>query len=230
MNIRGSIALVTGANRGLGLAFCKALLEMGAGKVYAGARNPEKVSLSGVIPTKLDVTNAQDIANAAEQLSDVNLLINNAGIMHQTVLLDQNVFEMTKEVMETNFFGTLAMSKAFAPILGRNGGGVIVNVLSALSWATASGTLAYSASKAAELSLTDATRLDLRPQGTQVVAIHAGFIDTDLVADIPFAKISPEVVARVSLQAIEQGCQEVLIDERSREAKEHASLARPYFA
>src|SRR5262245_36382128 len=139
MNIKGSIALVTGANRGLGRAFAEALLAAGAGKVYAAARDPRSIDLPGVVPVKLDVTNASDIAAAAKLASDVDLVINNAGIARSAPILGGDAADMRAE-MDTNFFGTLSVSRAFAPALERNGGGALVNVLSVLSWLSLPGT------------------------------------------------------------------------------------------
>jgi NAD(P)-dependent dehydrogenase (short-subunit alcohol dehydrogenase family) len=135
MNIQGKTALVTGANRGLGTAYALALLKAGARKVYAGARDPATVTLPGVVPVKLDVTSLDDVASVAAQCSDVDILINNAGISAAGVkLLDPNVYEALRAQTDTNVLGILNMSRAFAPVLRANGGGAIVNMLSVLSW------------------------------------------------------------------------------------------------
>src|SRR5262249_20935206 len=134
MKVSGSIALVTGANRGLGLAFAKALVERGAAKVYAAARNPEAVTLKGVAPLKLDVTSGEDIAAAARAAGNVNLLINNAGIARPGGFLADGAVEPALEQFEVNFVGPLRMARAFAPILAKSGGGAIINVLSVASW------------------------------------------------------------------------------------------------
>ena len=130
MKVAGSIALVTGANRGLGLAFAKALVEMGAAKVYAAARNPKAVTLMGVVPLKLDVTSDEDAVAAARVAGNVNLLINNAGIARPGGFLADGAVEAAREQFEVNFVGPLRMAHAFAPVLAKNGGGVIINVLS----------------------------------------------------------------------------------------------------
>jgi NAD(P)-dependent dehydrogenase (short-subunit alcohol dehydrogenase family) len=137
MRIRDSVAFVTGANRGLGLAFAQELLAAGARKVYAAARHPERITLDGVDRVSLDVTKPNGIAAAASQCSDVNLLINNAGISLWTGFLSRDAVEAARSEMETNYFGPLLLSRAFAPVLEKNGGGAIVNVLSVLSWVTA---------------------------------------------------------------------------------------------
>ena len=140
MNVQGSVALVTGANRGLGASLCAALLEHGASRVYAGARNVDSVTMDGVEPIRLDITSPDDIAAAAAKCGDVTLLINNAGIGTATSALAENAPEMAKLEFDTNVLGPLAMCRAFAPILGANGGGAIVNVLSVLAWYSASPT------------------------------------------------------------------------------------------
>ena len=220
MKIQGSTVLVTGANRGLGLAFAKALLAAGARKVYAGARDPASVTLPGVVPVKLDVTNAQDIAAAAALAGDVDIVINNAGIIGDVPLLDaQNGDAGLRRVMETNLYGIHAMSVAFAPVLKKNGGGALVNMLSALSWLSLENTAAYSVSKAAAWALTNGLRNELRAQGTQVLGIHAGYIDTDMVSAVDAPKSSPADIAARTLEALERGDSEVLADEAAKRVK-----------
>lgn len=220
MNIQNSIALVTGANRGLGLAYAKALLAAGARKVYAGARDPSTVTLPGVIPVKLDVTNPQDVAAAAALCSDANLVINNAGITGGALLLDAADGETTlRRLLETNLHGIHGMAVAFAPVLKANGGGALVNMLSALSWLSLESTSAYSVSKAAAWALTNSLRNELRAQGTQVLAVHAGYIDTDMVSHVDAPKSSPADIAARTLEALAKGELEVLADETSRQVK-----------
>ena len=219
MKIQGSVALVTGANRGLGLAFAKAVLAAGASKVYAGARDPATVTLPGLIPVRLDITNADDAAAAARQCADVTLLINNAGIAQGAAFLSPQGMEAARAQLDTNFFGTLAMARAFAPVLKANGGGVLVNMLSILSWVSMPAASAYSASKAATWSLTNGLRNELRAQGTRVVGVHAAFIDTDMARHVEAPKTQPEDVAQQTLQAIEDGREEVLADALTRQVK-----------
>src|SRR5437870_1297119 len=223
MDIEGSIALVTGANRGLGSAFARLLVERGAARVYAAARNPDLLTLDEVIPVHLDITSAADIAAAAQRCDDVTLLINNAGISTRTSALADGAVDAGRREMETNFFGTLAMSRAFAPILADNGGGALVNVLSVVSWVARPASAMYCASKAASWSLTNALRVELAPQGTLVVGVHAGFIDTDLAAAVDGPKIAPGDVATQTLDAVQHGRYEVLADDTSRRVK--AALA-----
>ncbi|WP_243048239.1 SDR family oxidoreductase [Dyella sp. RRB7] len=220
MKIQGSTALVTGANRGLGLAFAKALLAAGAAKVYAGARDPATVTLPGVIPVKLDVTHDHDIAAAAQALSDVDIVINNAGIAHGAPLLDaEGGVQSLRELLETNLHGVHAVSRAFAPVLKANGGGALVNMLSALSWTSLDNSGAYSVSKAAAWALTNGLRNELRGQGTQVVAVHAGYIDTDMTAHVDAPKSNPHDIAQRVIDGIAQGQLEVLADDTSRQVK-----------
>jgi NAD(P)-dependent dehydrogenase (short-subunit alcohol dehydrogenase family) len=220
MKIQNSTALVTGANRGLGLAYAKALLAAGARKVYAGARDPSTVPpLDGLVPVRLDVNSADDIAAAAAQCADVDLVINNAGVIGGDSLLGGNGTDALRAVMETNLYGVFAVSRAFAPVLGRNGGGALVNMLSALSWASLPGTEAYSVTKAAAWALTNGLRNELRGQGTQVVGVHAGYIDTDMVKTVEAPKAKPEDIAQAVLAGIEAGASEVLADDTARHVK-----------
>jgi NAD(P)-dependent dehydrogenase (short-subunit alcohol dehydrogenase family) len=229
MKIAGAIALVTGANRGLGLAFAKAFAEMGAAKVYAAARNPEAVTLDGVVPLKLDVTSDQDVAAAVRAARDVNLLVNNAGIARPGGFLADRAVEAAREQFEVNFVGPLRMTRAFAPVLAKNGGGAIINVLSVASWMNGPGLATYGASKSAAWALTNGLRLELAQQGTQVVALHAGFIDTDLSRDIDAPKTSPEEIVRTTIEALERGDREVLADEITRQVHRGLSADLPAY-
>jgi NAD(P)-dependent dehydrogenase (short-subunit alcohol dehydrogenase family) len=217
MKIAGATALVTGANRGLGQSLVRLLRDAGCRKVYAGARQPAALSAAGVEnPVLLDITNPEQVTAAAVRCHDVDLLINNAGIAKFTPLLTTPAMDNARAEMETNYFGTLAMSRAFAPVLKRNGGGALVNVLSVVSWFNAPMQGSYCASKAAEWSLTKAARFELRSQGTLVVGVHAGYIDTEMTANLSLAKTSPDDIARRVLEGIENGTEEILADERAR--------------
>lgn len=223
MKIQNSVALVTGANRGLGLAFTQALLAGGARKVYAAARDPGAIKLEGVQPIRLDVTRPGEVEAAARDLGDVTLLINNAGIIRGSAFLGENGLEAARAEFETNFFGPVSVSRAFSPILGRNGGGAIVNVLSALSWVAFPNSATYSASKAAAWAFTNGLRHEVRGQGTQVLALHVGYMDTDMVRGITAPKSKPEDVVRQVLEALEAGKSEILADEVSRRIKQGLS-------
>ena len=219
--IDGITALVTGANRGLGKAFAQALLDRGAAKVYAGARDPDTIEVTDarVVPVRLDITKPGDVAAAARHCTDVSLVINNAGAMLQTPFLSAPDMSAARTEMETNYFGTLAMARAFAPVLAAAGGGALVNMLSVVSWYAPPFNASYCASKSAEWALTNALRVELRGQGTLVVGVHAGFIDTDMTATVEDSKISPREVAAQTLDAVEEGQPEVLTDDWTRHVK-----------
>jgi NAD(P)-dependent dehydrogenase (short-subunit alcohol dehydrogenase family) len=220
MKIQNAVAFVTGANRGLGAAFAKALLLGGARKVYAAARDPGSVTLPGVTPVRLDVTRADEIEAATRNCGDVDLLINNAGVLlGGEGFLAPGALEGARAEMETNYFGPLAVSAGFAPILARNGGGAIINILSVLSWISIPRGAGYSASKAAAWSLTNGLRNELRGQGTQVIGLHVGYMDTDMAAPVEGPKSRPEDVVLQALEVLEAGGEEVLADELSRQVK-----------
>jgi NAD(P)-dependent dehydrogenase (short-subunit alcohol dehydrogenase family) len=217
MQIEGSTALVTGANRGLGRRFAEELVARGA-KVYAGARNPESVDLAGVTPIALDITDPASVAAAAAATGDVSLLINNAGSATGASLLDGSLADIKLE-LDTHFFGTLAVTRAFAPQLAAAGGGAILNVLSVLSWVSFPAIGAYSAAKAAEWSLTNALRQELAGQGTQVTGLHVGYMDTDMARHVTAPKTDPAVVAKLALDGLAAGQFEVLADEISQQVQ-----------
>ncbi|MBW1250773.1 SDR family oxidoreductase [Pseudomonas tolaasii] len=226
MQIKDSIALVTGANRGLGKAYVKALLNAGAKKVYAAARDIGSIEAApGVVPLKLDVTKPEDIQAAIASANDVNLLINNAGINGRNGASAGNIdIDTLRLELETNAIGPLATSLAFAPVLAANGGGAVVNMHSALSWVNLPNTITYSASKAAVWSLTNGLRLQLASQGTLVVGVHVAFVDTDMtrgLEGVPKAD-ADEVVARV-LSGIENNETEVLADGTAQAIKQNLS-------
>jgi len=225
MNIRNAVFLVTGANRGLGKSLVQQLLAAGAKKVYAAARDPASITLPGVEAVKLDVTNADDVARAAAQLKDVSVVINNAGITRGSPLLAAGSAAAARAEMETNFFGPLALSQAFAPVLKANGGGAIVNVLSVLSWVNIPSAATYSTSKSAAWSLTNGLRGELRAQGTQVVGVHVGYMDTDMTKGLDTAKANPDQVAQQVVDALASGAEEVLADDLSRNVRQ--GLAAP---
>ena len=215
MQISGAIALVTGANRGLGRQFASQLLERGAAKVYATARRPELVDLPGAEVLRLDITDPVSVKAAAAKASEVNLLINNAGITTGANLVGGDLNLIRRE-MDTHFWGTLSVIRAFAPQLS---GGAILNVLSALSWFATDGAGGYAAAKAAAWNLTNAVRLELAAQKTLVTGLHLGAADTDMMAWYDGPKTDPAVVVRAALDGIEQDKIEVLADEWSVQTK-----------
>ncbi|WP_433476445.1 SDR family oxidoreductase [Spirillospora sp. CA-142024] len=218
MELKDAVAVVTGANRGLGRHLAAQLVERGA-KVYAAARRPESVDVAGVIPVRLDVTDAESIRAAAAIASDATLLVNNAGISTGTPLIVSDLAAVRLE-METNFFGPLAVTRAFAPIIEGNGGGAVFNVLSVLAWWHPAGVGAYAAAKAAAWAQTNAVREELAPRGIAVSALHVGLMDTDMAAGIPAEKADPADVAAQVLHGIASGLPEILADDTTRNVKQ----------
>ncbi|MCW2985439.1 MAG: short-chain dehydrogenase [Conexibacter sp.] len=217
MQIAGSTALVTGANRGLGRHFAEQLVARGA-TVYAGSRDVDAVDVPGAIPVQLDVTDPASVRAAAEAARNVSLLVNNAGSATYSSLSDGSLEDIRLE-MDTHYYGTLAVTRAFAPQLAAAGTSAVLNVLSVLSWLTAPGFSAYAAAKAAEWSLTNALRLELAAQGTQVTGLHVGYMDTDMVRAIDAPKHDPAVIAALALDGVEAGDAEVIADDMSRDVR-----------
>ena len=213
--IAGCTALVTGANRGIGREFVVTLINRGATKVYACARNAENLEeLVSSYPDQVqaiqvDITNSEQVEKAAEQATDVSLLINNAGINRLQAFIASADLSAAQEEMNTNYFGTLSMCRAFHAILGTNGGGAIVNVLSILARVNLPMMGSLCASKAAGLSLTQGVRAELAQQGTSVLAVMPGAVDTDMSRDFPPPKMPPSEVAEQTLDAIEAGQEEL---------------------
>jgi NAD(P)-dependent dehydrogenase (short-subunit alcohol dehydrogenase family) len=217
-------AFVTGAHRGLGKRFAEQLVARGA-KVYGGARRPETIDVPGVIPVQLDITDPESVARAAALATDVNVLINNAGISTGATLLTGSLDDVRLE-METHFFGTLAVTRAFVPVIESNGGGSILNVLSVLSWLHAPVFGAYSAAKAAGWAMTDAIRQELAPRGIHVTSLHVGFMETDMAAHAPAdQKGDPSVVAKLALDGLFEGEPEILADDLTRNVKAQLSAS-----
>ncbi|MET9731070.1 SDR family oxidoreductase [Streptomyces sp. NPDC006458] len=214
--IEGATALVTGGSRGIGRALVAALYERGAKKVYATARDPRTVTHPDAVPLALEVSDPASVAAAAEQAQDVTILINNAGAAVNASYLDAPVDDVRRE-FETNFYGPLLVTRAFVPVVERNGGGHLLNVHSVLSWVALGGS--YSASKAALWSQTNSLRLDLKPRGIEVTGLHVGYVDTDMTAGVDAPKSTPESVAAQALDGIAANAPEVLADELTRQVK-----------
>lgn len=217
MEIEGCVALVTGANRGLGKTYCEALLAAGASKVYAAARDPSGITDPRLVQIRLDVTSPADIAVATERCGDLTVLINNAGAMLLKPILGEDSEAALRREMDVNVFGVMAMMRAFAPILGRNGGGAIANMLSVVAWFVNPFNATYCASKHAALAVTDGARIQLKAQGTQVVAVYAGFIDTEMASFSTAAKTPPSQVADRTLDGIRRGLDHVHADQRAED-------------
>ena len=229
MNIENSVVLITGANRGIGLAFARELLARGARKVYAAARDPASVSLPGVQALRLDVTQPDEVAAAAQLATDVNLVINNAGIAQTGGFLALDSEAVARRIFETNFFGVLNMSKAFAPVLKANGGGALLNVLSVASWVNGGELAAYSASKSAAWSLTNALRHELAAQKTQVLGLHMAYVDTDLTRGFEVPKSSAEQIVQRALDGLAAGADEVLADALTEQIRQGLAAPRPVY-
>ncbi|WP_314617326.1 SDR family oxidoreductase [Streptomyces stackebrandtii] len=224
MELKDAVAVVTGANRGLGRHLAAQLMARGA-KVYAAARRPETVDLPGVVPLRLDLTDAESIREAARTASDATLLVNNAGISTGTPLIAGGLDAVRLE-MEVNFFGPLAVTRAFAPVIESNDGGAVLNVLSVLSWLHPAGLGSYATAKAAAWALTGAVREELAPRGIAVTALHVGYMDTDMAAGVPAEqKADPAEVAAQALSGIETGLPEILADDVTRHVKQSLAAA-----
>ncbi|GJL79180.1 MAG: short-chain dehydrogenase [Nitrospinaceae bacterium] len=230
MKIEDSITLVTGANRGIGRALVTALATAGAQKIYAGMRDVETFkrnhpdifdSFQGKVePLALDITKKNQVDFAVEKAYDVNLLINNAGIANYSGLIAADDLSSARQEMEVNYFATLSMIRGFAPVLKKNGGGAIVNILSVASLVNFPLLGSYSASKAALYSLTQGVRAELAAQGTAVTGVYPGPIDTDMARGIDMKKASPDKIALGTLDAIEKGEEDAFIDQMAVEIRQ----------
>src|SRR3954470_3454705 len=210
MDLSTSTALVTGANRGFGRALAAELLSRGA-TVYAGARNPDQVDLPGAKPIALDITDPASVAAAAQAAGDVTVLINNAGSAAGTDLLTGDLDNIRLE-LDTHYYGTLSVVRAFAPQIAANGGGAILNILSVLSWVTFPEHGAYCAAKSAQWSLTNALRAQLADQGIRVTGLHVAGMDTDMSRELTGPKSAPAHIARLAADGIAAGAYEIVAD------------------
>src|SRR6266498_2917223 len=206
-SLKGAVALVTGANRGIGAAFVSGLLEAGAQRVYAAARDPQALTAlaqsdARVVPIAFDITDDVSVQEAAARLVDVDLVVNNAGVLLGARLIAAADLSAARQEMEVNYFGLLRMCRAFAPILAANGGGTLINVLSILARVASPAVGSYSASKASALSLTQAVRAELQAQDTRVIGVLPGFVDTAMAAGVSAPKIQPSEVVRATLEAL----------------------------
>ncbi len=220
LKIEGAIALVTGANRGIGRALTEVLLSRGVKKIYAAARNPETLGAprdARLVPLLLDVTDAQQIRNACAAAADVGLVFNNAGVVLNGQIAGATVLEQARREMEVNYFGSLQMLRQFAPILASNGGGALVNIGSAAGLTNIPFFPTYSASKAALHSLTQAARVLLGAQGTSVFGVYPGPVDTDMVRALNMPKASAHDVALAILDGLESGQEDIYPDAFARD-------------
>jgi len=237
MKVSGSVAIVTGGNRGIGESFVRALLAAGAQKVYVGTR-----VLSGAkhliqefpnqaIAVQLDVTNEAQVAAAADSCPDVNIVVNNAGAFLNETLLGAADMSAARQEMDVNYFGTLSMCRSFAPVLKANGGGAIVNVLSAGAIVAVPNMGGYSPSKFATRALATNIRAELGDQGTQVSSLIVGSVDTRMASHVQGQKESPDTIAKAGIKAIEKNIPEMdtdafAINVRAALARDPASVER----
>ncbi|MEN4448393.1 SDR family oxidoreductase [Mycobacterium sp. SM3041] len=209
--VAGKVVVVTGGRRGLGAALVDELLARGARKVYSTGRSSFTDERPEVVPVELEVRSEASVSAFTELAPDAEIIFNNAGILLPGSLLTGG-FDDIEATFDINVFGPLRVARAFAPILAANGG-ALVNMHSVLSWVA--GSAAYGASKAAIWSVTNSLRGELAAQGTQVVGVHAGLIETDMVADIPGPKTTAVDIATRIIDGLEAGAVEVLADEVS---------------
>jgi NAD(P)-dependent dehydrogenase (short-subunit alcohol dehydrogenase family) len=223
MQIQGAIALVTGANGGIGQYYIQGLQAAGATRIYAGARNPDSLKdivatdRDRIIPIPLDITDEASVKVAAETYLDINLLINNAGVGFNQRLVTGINFDKVRSEIEVNYLGTLRMCLAFAPVLKANGGGAMVNMLTILAKVNFPLNASYCASKAAALLATQGIRAELAPQKTLVVGVMPGTVDTGMSKDFPPPKVAPEEVVRAALQAVIDEVEDVYPGEQAQE-------------
>ncbi|MFB7333850.1 SDR family oxidoreductase [Streptomyces adustus] len=217
MDISTATVLVTGANRGLGRALSQEFLARGA-TVYAAARRPDLIDLPGVKAVRLDITDPASVAAAVEEAGDITVLVNNAGSSTGADLLTGD-WDAVRLEMETHYLGTLGVIRAFTPVIEAQGGGAVLNVLSALSWISFPAVGAYAAAKSAEWSLTNAVRQQLAPRGISVSGLHVGYMDTDMARHVEGPKTDPADVARAAVDGIASGAAEIVVDDTSRQVQ-----------
>ncbi|NLS19419.1 SDR family NAD(P)-dependent oxidoreductase [Rhizobium sp. P40RR-XXII] len=214
MDVAKNTVFITGANRGLGLAFAREAVRRGASKVYAGMRNTSGFSEPGIVPVQIDVTDKASVATAAEIAADTNILVNNAGI---AALIDGPLAEdfetQSQRLFDTNYYGVVRVSQAFEQALSNKSHAAIINVLSDIVWLPRPILTPYAASKAAAWSFTNQLRHHLRDRGIQVLGLHVGFVDTDLTNGIDVPKASPADVVRQTYHALAIGKSEIMADE-----------------
>lgn len=229
MHVKDSVVFVTGANRGVGLALVRAFKAAGAARIYAASRQGADPQLEGVVPLRLDVTDLAEIATLATRYPDVSVLVNNAGVLMTGSALADDVERVFEELVRVNVLGPVRLTRAFAPVLKRNGGGAIVTMHSLLTWLTLAESAAYSASKAASWAFTNGIRVELSAQNTQVMGVHAGFVETDMTVGVETSRIHASDLAKKVIEGIESGASEVLADEATKAVKGALSSNKPAY-
>lgn len=221
---QGKTVLVTGANRGIGLSIAKALLDAGAAKLYAAVRNPAStqplVDAYGdrVVPIALDLSKPETIAAAAQAAGDVQIVINNGGILRKADPLSPDAIENMQQEIDTNVYGLIRVAQAFAPILKRSGGGALVQLNSVASIRSFAPFATYAASKAASYSITQGLREVLAEQGTAVISVHPGPIGTDMAEQAGMEETDPpSVVSDAILDALRTGTFHVFPDKTAKQ-------------
>lgn len=236
MNVDNAVAMVTGSNRGIGKALVEALIETGAKKIYATARNTNELHFNSgkteIVPFQVDISDHKSVNNMAKRAKDITLLFNNAGVLDFGDILNVPL-ESIKRDFDTNFYGTLAVARSFAPIIEANGGGAIVNTLTLLSLASMPGFAAYNASKAAEWSMTLSLRASLAEKNIQVHGVFPGAVDTDMLAGVDITKTRPADVAQAIIKGIKENKEDIFPDPMSTEIyaawrKDHKSIERQF--
>jgi NAD(P)-dependent dehydrogenase (short-subunit alcohol dehydrogenase family) len=240
MNLNGTTALVTGANRGIGSALVAALLDRGVARVYAAARNVAALETAvqldpkRVIRVSLDVSNREQISSLRDGVPDLRLLINNAGVLDFGSALDVPL-EAVDRNLAVNFYGPLLMARALAPVIEKEGGGAIVNLVTIVAFASMPALAGYNASKAAAWSLTQSLRASLASRGIAVHGVFPGPVDTDMAASIPLQKTSPRDVANAILDGVASGKEDIFPDPMSKSVYEawradHKAVERQFAA
>jgi NAD(P)-dependent dehydrogenase (short-subunit alcohol dehydrogenase family) len=218
MTYDNRVIFVSGANRGIGKAIVEALLRHNVQKIYASARNLENLSFQDarVVPVQLDITNPEHVKNAAQLAQDTDILINNAGALAFAPIVAGKIDDLVSD-MQVNFFGTVNMIQSFAPVIEKNGGGAIANLISIVGLAPMAGAAGYCASKAALFSATQAMRTELKPKNISVHGIFPGPIDTRMAKDFNFPKTSAEVAAENIIGGIAAGHEDIFPDPMSKD-------------
>lgn len=230
MKVEDAVVFVTGANRGIGLAFARQALALGAVKVYAGMRNTAGFGEPGLTPIAVDVTDPAAVERAAREAGDTTILVNNAGIAATVPdALADEVEELSRRIFEVNYYGVIRATKAFAPVLARAPESAVVNVLSIASWAPSPFLTPYAISKSAAWAYTNHVRLALKPQNTAVLGLHVGFVDTDLTSSVDGPKSDPNDVARQTYEALAAGRSEIMADAKTRALKASLSAEVPAY-